>query len=118
MARTSAAVDVWTAQSNSAGATTTSASQDLRTVYDLRVGAEITNGGTGPTVAAYIYWEYSPDDTNWFFGGWLVFGDTANSAVVSDSKFIRGLAYVRFVVTGNTGQSVTAEVRYTKTTGN
>lgn len=99
-------------------ANNTSSSVSLTTGYGAVVNIKLTNGATGPTVAAQSQVQISQDDSKWFdFGGALV-GDTANSAVRSWSVDIPiGAQYVRTVSGSNTGQNVTIDVDVSNVTG-
>lgn len=104
-----------------AGAGDTTASSVNVTDSDVSVvSIKITNGATGPTVAAQCQIETSPDNSNWYkFGGPLQ-GGVANSGVYSWSgiRLPPGTSYARTVSGSNTGQNVTIRaeiVEYLKT---
>lgn len=111
MAATKPTTSVWNGANNAAGATTTSTAVDISTGYGGEVYVKITNGATGPTVAAYVYIEASADNSKWYrYGGTFVQGTTTNSDVQSNTTPLDpGLKYVRLVCTGNTGQPVTLD---------
>ena len=85
--------------------------------FGAQLHLKLTNGGTGPTLAAQVQIEVSPDDTNWYeFGGPFV-GSTVNSAVVSVSVDIPiGIEFVRTVSGTNTGQDVTVRAELSEIT--
>ena len=113
MAATKARTSIWAAQTLTAGAgNTTSASQNLSTGYGAQVDIRLTNGATGPTVAAQVQIQVANDSagTLWTnFGGALV-GSTSNSAVSQWSVEIPfAVAAVQLVAGSNTGQNVTVD---------
>ena len=97
------------ATSNTAGSTTTGTAIDLTTKYGGLLTIKITNGGTGPTVAASAKVYTSGDNSNFKLFA-QVTGDVTSSSVNEWSMEIPlGVMYVRVDVTGNTAQSVTCE---------
>lgn len=111
MASTKARTSIWATQTLTAGAgDTTSSAVNLVDGYGAQVNMKLTNGATGPTVAAQVQIQVSADDTTyWNFGGPLV-GSTANSGVVSWSATIPiGVMYLKLVAGSNTGQNVTVD---------
>lgn len=97
------------ATSNTAGGTTTGTAIDLTTKYGGLCTIKITNGGTGPTVAAQANVYTSGDNTNFKLLQTFV-GDTTSSSVNEWAIDIPAAAmYVRVDVTGNTAQAVTCE---------
>src|SRR5690242_9378085 len=95
--------------SNTAGSTTTGTAVDLTTRYGGLLTAKITNGGTGPTVAAQVNVYTSGDNSNFKLLASLV-GDSVASSVNEWAVDIPAAAmYVRADVTGNTAQAVTCE---------
>lgn len=94
---------------------TTSSSVNLLDGYGAMAHIELTNGGTGPTIAAQTQIEVSPDDTNWYEYGGPLIGTTGNSEVSFwNVPLDKGIAYVRFVSGSNTGQDVTLRVEVTE----
>lgn len=96
---------------------TAGASDNISSAVDLSAadGAglhiKLTNGTTGPTVAAQCQIETSADNSEWYeFGGALV-GGTANSTVYSWGNIAigQGAEYVRLRAGSNTGQNVTID---------
>ena len=97
------------ATSNTAGSTTTGTAIDLTTKYGGLLTAKITNGGTGPTIAASVNVYTSGDNSNFK----LLTTVTATTVVSAVHEWAfdipPGVMYVRADVTGNTGQAVTCE---------
>lgn len=119
MALTKSTAAAQSSTSNSAGGTTTGSWIDVTGAYSVSVLAKITNGGTGPTVAASVAVDLSTDNGTTVYasvGGKKVAG-TTNSAVYS---FLFTLPpdtmYLRTVFTDNTGQAVTVQADITKIT--
>lgn len=79
--------------------------------YGGELYIKLTNGGTGPTIAAEAQVWASPDNSNYYeFGGPIV-GTTGNSEIVSFAINIpAGIEYVKVVSGSNTGQDVTIRV--------
>jgi hypothetical protein len=95
--------------SNSAGATTTTSTWDLRTTFGGTITGKVTNGGTGPTVACTMIVDTSHDGTNWYERE-RVLCDATNSAITEWNHDLPiGIMYARMRFTGNTGQAVTVE---------
>jgi hypothetical protein len=95
---------------------TTATATDLQDGYSAAAFIKLTNGATGPTVAAQVQVEVSPDNSNFYKLGGPLVGSTANSAVTSwvvplpqDAK------YVRTVAGSNTAQDVTLRVEIVET---
>jgi hypothetical protein len=97
------------ATSNAASATTTGTAFNLTTAFGALLTAKITNGGTGPTIAASVKVYTSADNAN-FKLFQTVTGDTTASSVNEWAFDIPAtVMYVRADVTGNTVQAVTCE---------
>lgn len=95
----------------------TSSAVDLSTAHESIAAIKITNGSTGPTVAAQVQMQQSPDNSNWFDVGGPWVGGVTNSGVYSWSPVLdRGYKYVRFVAGSNTAQNVTLRVSVTTIT--
>ena len=104
--------------SNSAGGTTRG-TVDLRTAQGGILTVKLTNGGTGPTVAAtcniLIAHNSGATPTAASAGAdwktiWSFAGTTTNSAITEQSIDIGpGVMHLEVEVTGNTGQAVTCE---------
>lgn len=124
MAATKSRTSIWAAQTLTAGAgNITSSVIDLSTTYGSTINIKLTNGATGPTVAAQVqvvvgnnYNAGSPTLlTN--FGGACV-GSTSNSAVSYFSIEIPiGIEAVELVAGSNTGQAVTVDADISSVTG-
>ncbi len=95
----------------------TGAAVTLDDGYGAQIHLKLTNGGTGPTVAAQIQIQASADNSEWYnFGGPLV-GTTGNSEINSWSVEIPiGVEYVRTVQGSNTGQNVTCDIDLSEVT--
>ena len=123
-APTKARTSIWSGQTLTAGAgNTTSSVIDLSATFESQIDIKLTNGGTGPTVAAQVqvvvannYNAGSPTLlTN--YGGALV-GSTTNSAVSYFSVTIPiGVAAVELIAGSNTGQNVTVDADISSVTG-
>lgn len=95
--------------SNTAGSTTTGTAVDLTTKYGGLLTIKITNGATGPTVAARALVLVSGDNTNWKTLASFS-GDSTNAAVYEFPIEIPfGTMYVNVQVDSNTAQTVTCE---------
>lgn len=84
--------------------------------YGGELSIKVTNGATGPTIAAQAQIWVSPDSTNWYkFGGSLV-STLGNSVVSSWGGIIIpvGTKYLKVVAGSNTGQDVTLRVEGTE----
>ena len=90
---------------------------DLDTSFGAQLGIKLTNGATGPTVAAQVQIQVSQDDSKFYnFGGALV-GSVANSAVSSWSIEIPiGVEHIQLVSGSNTGQNVTVDADISQVT--
>lgn len=99
------------------GGDDTGATVTIDTGYGGQISLKLTNGGTGPTVAAQIQIQVSQDNTEFYdFGGPLV-GTTDNSDVSSWSiRVPMGVEYIRTVQGSNTGQAVTCDIDLTNVT--
>jgi hypothetical protein len=116
MAATKVRTSIWSAQTLTAGAGNTNSSWiDLSAGYGAQVDIKLTNGGTGPTVAAQVQIQVANDYnagsptliTN--FGGALVAG-VANSEIDYWSVQIPpATEALRLVAGSNTGQNVTVD---------
>jgi hypothetical protein len=100
-----------------AGGSATSITLDLQDGYGAALAIKITNGATGPTVAAQAQIWISPDNSNYYaFGGALI-ATLGNNVVTSWLVPIHmAVKYVYVIVSGNTGQSIVARVSGTEVT--
>jgi hypothetical protein len=108
---TKSRTSIWSAQTLTAGAAnTTSSSVNLSAVFESSVSITLTNGATGPTIAAQVQPQVANDSggTLWVnYGGALV-GTTVNSDISHFSFTVPiGYAAMRLVAGSNTGQNVT-----------
>lgn len=96
----------------------TSSAVDLTGAYAAVANIKLTNGATGPTVAAQVQIETSEDNSKWYaFGGPFV-GSTTNSAVASWTvELPPAVMYVRLVAGSNTSQAVTVDADISRITG-
>ena len=93
----------------------TSSAWDLQDGYGGVLNVKITNGGTGPTVAAQVQIQASPDDSNYYSLGGPMVGSVVLSVVRSWTVSIPvGVKYVKVVSGSNTGQAVTLRVTGTE----
>lgn len=85
--------------------------------YGGQLHIKITNGATGPTVAAQAQIWVSPDNSNWYkFGGALI-AQLGNAVVTSWSISIpTGVEYVEVISGSNTGQDVVIRVEGSEVT--
>lgn len=97
------------ATSNAAAATTTGTAFDLTTKYGGLLTLKITNGGTGPTVAASAYVYTSGDNSN--FKETQKFTAPVTASAVTEWSLVipPGVMYLRVDVKDNTAQAVTCE---------
>ena len=98
---------------------TTGSTIDVSSKVSVQISIKLTNGATGPTVAAQTQIEVANDSGGTLFvrfGGPLV-GSTTNSAVASWSVPLPiGVAAFRLVSGSNTGQNVTLDADYAAVT--
>lgn len=111
MAATKAQSTIITAAtSNSASSTTTGTLCSLTTAYGALVTIKLTNGGTGPTVAANAYVNVTGDAGSTYKLFYKFGGDTVASSVNEFAIDIPpGAMGVNVVVKDNTGQAVVCE---------
>jgi len=89
----------------------TSSVWDVHTGYGGTLNIKITNGATGPTVAAQSQVQVSEDNSNWYNLGGALVASVTNSAVTSWTINIPiGVQYVQVISGSNTGQNVTLRV--------
>ena len=76
--------------------------------YGGELYIKITNGATGPTVAAQAQIWASPDGTNYYKIGGVLISTLGNAIVTSWSIPIPiGIEYIKVISGSNTGQDVT-----------
>jgi hypothetical protein len=89
----------------------TSGLLDLQDGYGGLLQVKITNGVTGPTIAAQCQVQVSGDNSNWYNLGGALISTLGNSIVTSWSVPIPiGAKYLHVVSGSNTGQDVTLRV--------
>jgi hypothetical protein len=121
MSATKSRTSIWSAQTLTAGAgNTTSSAVDLSTGYGAQLDIKLTNGSTGPTVAAQVQIQVANDTSGTLYvnyGGALVAG-TANNGTYSWSIDLPiGVNRVQLVGGSNTGQNVTVDADISNVTG-
>ena len=112
MASTKARTAIWAAQALvAAEADTTSDAVNLTAGYGASLNIRLTNGATGPTVAAQVQIRVSADGTSWWNFGGALRGGVANSGVYEwgGIDIPAPVMYVRLVAGSNTGQDVTVD---------
>lgn len=90
---------------------------DLQDGYGAFLQIKVTNGTTGPTLAAQAQIQTSPDNSNWYnFGGALI-ATLGNAVVTSWGVPVPiGVKYLKVTSGSNTGQNVTIRVSCTEVT--
>jgi hypothetical protein len=118
MALTKSNVQLLASTGNAAGATTNGAWIDVSAAYDALATFTATNGATGPTIGATIKLQRSDDGSGTNIKTFAaITHDVTNSATADYAVPIPpSVQFVRLVVTGNTGQTVTVDARLDKTT--
>jgi hypothetical protein len=122
-APTKSRTSIWSGQTLTAGAGSTNGTWiDLSGVFEAQIDIRITNGATGPTVAAQVQVQVANDYNAGSptlpgnFGGALV-ASVINSDVNYFSITIPiGCAAVRLVAGSNTGQNVTIDADISRVT--
>jgi len=113
MTATKTRTAIWASQTLTASAgDTTSSAVDLSAGYGAQVNIKITNGGTGPTVAAQCKVQVANNSsgTLWTDYGGAFQASSSNSAVSYFTVELPiGVAAVRLVAGSNTGQNVTID---------
>jgi hypothetical protein len=89
----------------------TSSVLDLQDGYQAGLGIKITNGTTGPTVAAIAQVWWSADNSNWYKQGGAYGSALGNNVVSSWPAPLPVYAkYAKVTAGSNTGQNVTLRV--------
>jgi hypothetical protein len=120
MALTKSRASIWSGQTLTAGAGDTTASTiDATGFYGSQINIKITNGGTGPTVAAQVQIRVANDAaatlvTN--FGGAFVGGVTNSGVYYASIEIPIGVGAIILVAGSNTGQNVTVDADIGKVT--
>lgn len=101
-----------------AGDHTSTATSNLTTAYGATLHVKITNGATGPTVAAQSQVWAGPDNSHFYKLGGPLIATLGNSVITSWSIPIPiGVQYVNTISGSNTTQNVTIRVEVSKVTG-
>jgi len=88
-----------------------SATWTLTDGYGGTLHIKVTNGATGPTVTTYCQIYVSPDNSNWYKFGGLLYATLGNAVVTSWSISIpEGIQYLYVTHGGNTIQNTTVRV--------
>lgn len=119
MASTKAVTAIFNGTTLTAGASdTTSSVVTLDDGYGAALHIKLTNGATGPTVAAQVQIQVSADNSEWYDLGGALVGSTTNSDVVSwgGIEIPVGVEYLRLVAGSNTGQAVTCDADISEVT--
>lgn len=119
MASTKVVTAIWNANALVAGASDeTSDVQTLDDGYGACLHVKITNGATGPTVAAKCQIQVSADNSEWYNFGPPLQSLTGNSVVTQWGAIDIpiGVEYLRLVAGSNTGQAVTIDADITEVT--
>lgn len=118
MALTKSNVEVLASTANTAGSTTNGSWIDVSGAYEGTVTFTATNGATGPTIGATVKLQRSDDSGGTNIKTFAqITHDNSNSATADYAVPLpAGVSFLRCVVTGNTGQTVTVDARLDKTT--
>lgn len=119
MASTKAVTAIWSGTTLTAGAAdTTSSAVVLDDGYGASLHIKLTNGATGPTVAAQVLIQVSADNSEWYDFGRALVGLTTNSGVASwgGIEIPIGVEYLRLVAGSNTVQNVTVDADISEVT--
>jgi len=94
-----------------AAANHTSGNWDLQDGYGGKLGLKVTNGATGPTLAAQCQIQVSGDNTNWYNLGGALISTLGNNVVTSWVVMVPiGAKYLQVISGSNTGQDVVLRV--------
>jgi hypothetical protein len=121
MALTKARTSIWSATTlTAAAADTTSSTINLTAGYGSQVNIKLTNGATGPTIAAQVQVRVANDSgatlvTN--FGGAFVGGVANNGVYYASIEIPIGVGALILVAGSNTGQNVTVDADISTVTG-
>lgn len=118
MALTKSNVQLLASTGNTAGSTTNGSWIDVSAAYDALATFTATNGATGPTIGATVKLQRADDNTGTNAKTFAqITHDNSNSATADYAIPVPpSVQFVRLVVTGNTGQTVTVDARLDKTT--
>lgn len=118
MASTKVVAALFNAETLTAGAADeTSALATLDDGYGAALHVKITNGATGPTVAAKATVQVSPDNSEWY-DFCVLQGGTANNGVYSwgGIDIPIGVEYLRILAGSNTAQDVVIDADISEVT--
>ena len=119
MASTKVFTALFSAETLTAGAgDKTSALATLDDGYGASLHLKITNGGTGPTVAAQMQVQVSGDNSEWYKFGEAFVGSVTASAVRSwgGIDIPPGVEYLRVLAGSNTDQNVVVDADISEVT--
>lgn len=120
MALTKSRTSDYSSQTLTAGAAdTTLAAVDLTASYETLVDIKLTNGATGPTIAAQVQIQIAADSGGTLFVNWggPLVGGVANSGTYSWSVVLPlSAGAFRTVAGSNTAQNVTLDVDHSRVT--
>lgn len=119
MATTKACTAIWSSQTltKDAGDTTSSA-VNLTDGYGATLNIKLTNGATGPTIAAQVQIQTSEDNAEWYDAGGALKGGVANNGVY-DWGMIDipiGTQHLRLVAGSNTDEDVVVDADISEVT--
>jgi len=113
---TKSLIQIWSGQTLTAGAASTSSSWiDLSSADSAQISIRLTNGATGPTAAAQVQIVVANDYNSGSphlpcnFGGPIVGGTAASEVDYLSVDLPISVAAVRLVAGSNTGQNVTVD---------
>jgi hypothetical protein len=116
MGATKSRTSIWSATTLTAGAgDTTSSVVDLSSAYGAQINIKLTNGGTGPTVAAQVQAKVANDYNAGSptllvnFGGAFQGGTTNSGVYYCSIEVPVGVSAIELVAGSNTGQDVTVD---------
>lgn len=119
MALTKSRTSLYSSQTLTASsADTTSSAVDVSAAYETILDLSLTNGATGPTIAAQVKVQVAADTSGTLWVDLCTLqGGTANSGVYTWTVRIPSAAQAfRTVAGSNTGQNVTLNVDYSRIT--
>jgi hypothetical protein len=95
-----------------AGTPQTSAVVNNSAGYGATITAQVTNGGTGPTIPATVTVQVSADNTTFVVWAVDTAGVTASTTYSFGYQLPPEVAYARVVIGSNTAQSVSGVAQY------
>jgi hypothetical protein len=119
MTTTKTITAIWSGQTLTAGAAdTTSSVVTLDDGYGAALHIKLSNGATGPTVAAEVQIQVSADNSEWYDFGPPLVGNEDGNGVESwgGIEIPMGVEYLRLVAGSNTGQDVTVDADISEVT--